>query len=60
MKTGLARKPEKLNKFMCQALHMGWNNPTQQHSARADKLESHSEEKNLGVLVDSKLKKKSQ
>ncbi|PKU42569.1 hypothetical protein llap_7120 [Limosa lapponica baueri] len=43
------------NKGKCRVLHLGRNNPMHQYSLETDLLESTSEEKDLGVLVDSRM-----
>ncbi|PKU26959.1 hypothetical protein llap_22737 [Limosa lapponica baueri] len=43
------------NKGKCRVLHLGRNNPMHQYSLRADLLESTSEERDLGVLVDNRM-----
>ncbi|PKU45744.1 hypothetical protein llap_3954 [Limosa lapponica baueri] len=45
----------KFNKGKCKVLHLGRNNPLHQYSLGADLLESTSEEKDLGVLVDNRM-----
>ncbi|GAB0179115.1 mitochondrial enolase superfamily member 1 [Grus japonensis] len=45
----------KSNKGKCGVLHLGRNNPKHQYRLGVDQLGSNSAEKNLGVLVDSKV-----
>jgi len=45
----------KSNKGKCKDLHLGRNNPIHQHMPGADHLESSFAEKDLGVLVNTKL-----
>jgi len=45
----------KFNKGKCIALHLGRNNPRHQYLLGSDHLGISSAEKDLGVLVDSKL-----
>jgi len=49
------RNPMKLNKWKCKILHLGRNNPRHQYMLGAAQLENSLAEKDLGVLVDTRL-----
>ncbi|PKU49507.1 rna-directed dna polymerase from mobile element jockey-like [Limosa lapponica baueri] len=45
----------KFNKGKCRVLHLGRNNPMHQYRLEGDLLESSSEQKDMGVLVDNRM-----
>ena len=49
------RKLMRFNKGNCSVLHLGRNNPMHQYMLEVGLLESSSEERDLGVLVDDRL-----
>ncbi|PKU43389.1 rna-directed dna polymerase from mobile element jockey-like [Limosa lapponica baueri] len=55
LKSWAERNLTYFNKGKCRVLHLGRNNPMHQYRLGADLLESTSEEKDLGVLVNNRM-----